>query len=338
MSQSSLSAEEVKEQGTATSLIEKWEKHLAEEGLSGELAPLIPKEVQELFPMDSENVADDFEAAIASDAGDTPPDIAPEEIILTTVERRIVERIKSLGWAATLDEANATDEQIARLADSGTAFLRATDSGETVLAMANATNSDVRRAGARIEKPRIEKFSPRLHVKSRLTGKWIPKPATPTVMFLEHHTDEKVPGEAAKARAAEEFRAAARAAGAKRRREQETARQTATRIVGRLRRDGEETSRVISAGPNPQRVWAIMERLQEKGLVSRGFSRSDGVVFRWEGSVPYTKVETPARQRHWTEEPGLRRRVEAQRRSGQAARNAARAIRRRLTRRERRAA
>lgn len=308
-----------------------WERILAREGLPAELDP-----IEESSPID---VPEDGEAQQSTEA---------EETILTTVERRIVERIKSLGWAATLAEANATDEQLARFADSGTAFLRATDSGETVLAMANATNSDVRRAAARTEKPRIEKFSPRLHVKSRLTGKWIPKPATSAVMFLDHHTDEKVPGEEAKVRATEEFRAAARATGAKRRREQETARQTATRIVARLRRDGEETSRVISAGPNPQRVWAIMERLEEKGLVSRRFSRRDGVVFRWEGSVPYTKVESPARERHWIEEPGLRRRVEAQQRSGQAARNTAkatrtkavraRAVRRRLARRERRAA
>lgn len=210
MSQTSLHVAEVKDRAATATLIEKWEKTLVEGGLSAELDPIIPEEVQELFPMDSENVADDFEPLAGTVASSSSEDSAKadvtvcEEITLTQIERRIVERLKALGWAATLEETNATSEQIARLADSGAAFLRATDSGQAVLAMAGATDGDVRRAARRITKPEVREFTANTN-----------RPRTPAVMFLDHHTDRKVPGEEAKVRAAEAFRNSCRVATAR---------------------------------------------------------------------------------------------------------------------------
>lgn len=163
----------------------QWERILIGGGLPAELDP-----IEEGSATDASEV----EAKWIDEAAGRP-------VELTAIERRIVERIKALGWVATLEEANSTDEQIERLADSGAAFLRVTDLGDVVLAMASATDADVRRAAGRIYRPEVRKFSPR-------PG----RPRTSAVMFLDHHTDRKVPGEEAEVRAAEEFRNSCRVA------------------------------------------------------------------------------------------------------------------------------
>lgn len=290
MSQTSLHVAEVKDRAATATLIEKWEKTLVEGGLSAELDPIIPEEVQELFPMDSENVADDFEPLAGTVASSSSEDAAKadvtvcEEITLTQIERRIVERLKALGWAATLEETNATSEQIARLADSGAAFLRATDSGQAVLAMAGATDGDVRRAARRITKPEVREFTANTN-----------RPRTPAVMFLEHHSDEKVPGEEAKVRAAEEFRNSCRVA---------TARDVLLAHGGRLTKEakvelanrlfGETLRRAREGGPElgegfRREVKRSLVRAVTEALKQINGGRSD-------------------RQRSWREDPASRER------------------------------
>lgn len=65
----------------------------------------------------------------------------------------VLDRVYEMGYAATLPEAAASEETIRRLADAGLANLRA-DGRETVLAMAGATDGDVRKAGARARSER----------------------------------------------------------------------------------------------------------------------------------------------------------------------------------------
>lgn len=89
----------------------QWERILIGGGLPAELDP-----IEEGSATDASEV----EAKWIDEAAGRP-------VELTAIERRIVERIKALGWVATLEEANSTDEQIERLADSGAAFLRVTD-------------------------------------------------------------------------------------------------------------------------------------------------------------------------------------------------------------------
>jgi hypothetical protein len=154
--------EEIKAQ-----LEEEWEGRLEAEGLPSELEELpatagsAPEDEGPDGPLGTAAVAKvvadeaaetEVEAAAEGEEDEDPgAPSAPEDPAEEPkpADLAVVDRVRALGYAATLAEAGDPEpERIGRLADAGLAFYRAAG-GATVVAMAGATEGDVRRAGER---------------------------------------------------------------------------------------------------------------------------------------------------------------------------------------------
>ena len=115
---------------------------LEREGMPAELPQEENVEYLDTVGTESDEVAEDDLPEAAGPVGRGSP-------VLTSCDHAVLSRIRERGYAATRSEARASDEQIERLADVGLAYLRADANGEIVVAMAGATDGDVRRAANR---------------------------------------------------------------------------------------------------------------------------------------------------------------------------------------------
>jgi len=105
--------------------------------------------VQELEALSEPGVSEEDDG---DDGAVSRPAAEPASEAPTLADLAVVDRVRAMGYAATLAEAgDPTPEQVGRLADAGMAFYRAAGGDAVVLAMAGATEGDVRRAGNRAE-------------------------------------------------------------------------------------------------------------------------------------------------------------------------------------------